>query len=115
MRYQYDGGGYEVFLGPIVIALPFLIIWIVSRGKALGFGDVILFLGVGAFFGIEQGLAVLLLSIWLGALVGICIYILRKQMGNKNTAIPFVPYIVISFLFVLFTQIDVYSIARVVS
>ena len=59
-----------VLLGPIVVALPFLLIWLISKGKALGFGDVILYLAVGAFFGVEQGLAVLLLSIWLGALAG---------------------------------------------
>lgn len=98
------------FLGPLVVALPFLLIWILSKGKALGFGDVLLFAGVGAFFGIEQGLAVLLISIWLGALVGIGVYSARKK-ANSSTAIPFVPFIVVAFLIVLFTDISVFSIA----
>ena len=28
-----------VLLGPIVVALPFLLIWLISKGKALGFGE----------------------------------------------------------------------------
>lgn len=98
------------FLGPLIVAAPFLLIWIISKGKALGFGDVLLFAGVGAFFGIEQGLAVLLISIWLGALVGIGVYSTRKKTGSSS-AIPFVPFIVVAFLIVLFTDISVFSIA----
>lgn len=109
IRYVYDGGS-GVLLGPVIVALPFLAIWLFTKGRALGFGDVALFFGVGAFFGIEQGLAVLLLSIWLGALVGVTTMLLqRKEMSGS--ALPFVPFIVIAFLFVLFTDIDVFSIA----
>lgn len=100
-------------LGPVVIALPWLLIWLISKGKALGFGDVLLFAGVGAFFGIEQGFAVLLVSVWMGAVVGVCIYI-WKQLQRKSvttTAIPFVPFIVAAFLLVLFTDMSIFSIA----
>ncbi len=100
-----------VFLGPLVVALPFLAIWTISKGRALGFGDVVLYGAIGAFFGIEQGLAVLLLSIWVGAVVGILVYIDRKRRNIKSTAMPFVPFIVIAFLAVLFTDISVFSIA----
>ena len=100
-------------LAPLVVAFPFLLVWLVTKGKGLGFGDVLLFLGVGAFFGIAQGFAVLLISIWVGALVGIGIYLLRRKDGIKNTAIPFVPFIVLAFLIVLFTDIDIFSIAQV--
>jgi leader peptidase (prepilin peptidase) / N-methyltransferase len=100
-----------VFLGPLVVALPFLLIWLITKGRALGFGDVILYAAIGAFFGIEQGVAVLLVSVWLGAIVGIAVYLIRKRQGNISTAIPFVPFIVAAFLFVLFTDISVFSIA----
>lgn len=109
MRFIYDQSG-TTLLGPFVVALPFLLIWIITKGKALGFGDVVLYFGVGAFFGIEQGLAVLLLSVWLGAIVGAAIYVLRKKNNNHSTAIPFVPFIVAAFLIVLFTDIDVFSL-----
>ena len=110
MRYLYDPT-LSTLLGPLVVSLPFLLIWIVSRGRALGFGDVILYMAVGAFFGIEQGLAVLLISIWLGAIAGVVIYFLRKKQGNHSTAIPFVPFIVAAFLIVLFTDMSIFSFA----
>jgi prepilin signal peptidase PulO-like enzyme (type II secretory pathway) len=110
MRYVYEPSA-AVLLGPVVVSLPFLLIWIFSRGKALGFGDVILYMAVGAFFGIEQGLAVLLISIWLGAIVGIVIYTIRRKNKNTNSAIPFVPFIVLAFLIVLFTDMSIFSFA----
>ncbi len=110
IRYMHDGGN-SVLLGPLVVALPFLLIWLVTKGRALGFGDVLLYLAVGAFFGIEQGLAVLLISIWLGAAVGVIVYLQRRKKHNTNTAIPFVPFIVAAFLIVLFTDIGIFSLA----
>lgn len=101
------------FLSPVFVALPFLLIWLVTKGKGLGFGDIIVFFGVGAFFGSLSGFAVLVIAVWLGAIIGVY----YKYVINRNlkiigtTAIPFVPFIVFSFLFVLFTGIDIFSIA----
>lgn len=99
-----------IILAPIVIASPFLVLWIVSR-KNLGFGDIVLFFGVGAFFGIAQGMAVFLISIWVGAIFGAIKYFLTEKSKRKNMTMPFVPFIVFAFLFVLFTDIDIFSIA----
>jgi prepilin signal peptidase PulO-like enzyme (type II secretory pathway) len=102
---------FMVVLGPVFVALPFLIIWLTTKGKGLGFGDVILFVGVGAFFGTLQGLAVLMISVWIGALVGLFIKYTAKKKKTGPTPMPFVPFIVVAFLIVLFTGIDVLSIA----
>ncbi|HCC06513.1 TPA: hypothetical protein DEP94_04155 [Candidatus Nomurabacteria bacterium] len=102
---------FLIIVAPFAVALPFLLIWIVSKGKALGFGDVILFFGVGAFFGLAQGSAVFLISIWAGAIFGAVKYFLTEKSKRKNMTIPFVPFIVFAFLFVLFTDIDLFSIA----
>lgn len=112
MRYMYDPSA-ATLLGPLIVSLPFLLIWLITKGRALGFGDVVLFMAIGAFFGIEQGLAVLLLSIWIGALLGMLIYISRRRYGNATTAIPFVPFIVLAFLIVLFTDMSIFSIASI--
>lgn len=98
-------------LSPVLVALPFLIIWLISRGRALGFGDVLLFLGVGAFFGVLQGFAVLLVSIWMGAVIGGVVYLLHRSRGHVDPEIPFVPFIVLAFVTVLFTDIDLFFIA----
>jgi leader peptidase (prepilin peptidase) / N-methyltransferase len=101
-------GSLERILSPLIVPLPFLLIWLVSKGKALGFGDVLLFIGVGAFFSLYQGVAVFLIAVWTGALYGLYKKYIEK---DTNKAIPFVPFIVIAFLVVLFTGIDVFSIA----
>jgi leader peptidase (prepilin peptidase)/N-methyltransferase len=99
-------------LSPFFVALPFFLLWLITKGKGLGFGDVILFFGVGEFFGTSRGLAVLVISVWVGALFGLYVkYLMPSHTTNKIHAIPFVPFIVIAFLFVLFTHIDVLSIA----
>ena len=102
-------------LSPLFVALPFLIIWLATKGRGLGFGDVILFFGVGAFFGSLQGFAVFILSIWLGAIIGVYLKYIKKSRSHVPTAIPFVPFIVVAFVVVLFTGIDIFSITKLFS
>jgi prepilin signal peptidase PulO-like enzyme (type II secretory pathway) len=105
----------ETLLSPLVVALPFLLLFILSKGKGVGFGDVVLFFGIGAFFGIAQGIAVLMISIWLGAFVGSVMYIINRRKKDFTRELPFVPFIVIAFIIVLFTDIDILSIANALS
>lgn len=107
-RRLFEDPSITTLLSPLFVALPFLLIWIISKGKALGFGDVILFFGVGAFFGSLQGFAVLMISVWLGALYGLYIKYVVTKKKNGYTAIPFVPFIVFAFLIVLFTGVDIF-------
>lgn len=99
-----------MIIAPFVISAPFLILWVISR-KNLGFGDIVMFFGVGSYFGLAAGIAVFLISIWTGAIFGIIVYLLSEKSKRKNMTIPFVPFIVFGFLFVLFTDIDIFSIA----
>jgi leader peptidase (prepilin peptidase)/N-methyltransferase len=101
----------STLVAPLAVAGPFLAIWLFTKGKGLGFGDVIIFFGVGAFFGIAQGFAVLIISVWMGALFGLYYKYVVKKKHSMATPIPFVPFIVIAFLIVLFTDIDIVSIA----
>ena len=100
----------DTIFGPVIVAVPFLIIYLITRGKALGFGDVLMYIAVGAFFGVAQGLAVLLLSVWLGALVGGVLHIAQRKKYSLTSGIPFIPFIACVFVIVLFTDIDVFSI-----
>ncbi len=107
-RRLFDDPNIITVLSPLFVAAPFLFIWLVSKGKGLGFGDVILFFGVGAFFGSLQGFAVLMISVWVGAVYGIYVKYIVDKKKDRFTAIPFVPFIVIAFLFVLFTGVDIF-------
>lgn len=110
-RFYLNGVSLEEALAPLIVASPFLLIWLVTRGRGLGFGDVLLFLGVGAFFGLYQGIAVFILSVWAGAISGLYQKYKTSNDKKETKAIPFVPYIVFAFIFVLFTGIDIFSIA----
>lgn len=105
-----DDHSFLTLLSPIVVASPFLFLWIISRGKWLGFGDVLMYMAVGAFFGVAQGLAVFFISVWLGALYGISLKILESKKYTMKSALPFVPFISIALIIVLFTDIDIVSI-----
>lgn len=102
---------YLVLLGPLLVSLPFLLIWIISQGRAIGFGDVIIFAGIGAFFGVLDGFSVILFSVWIGALVGIYMYLTSKKESRRNIQVPFVPFIVLGFLLVLFTGVTILTVA----
>ena len=96
-----ESGSFSVFAGPIVVALPYLVLFLLTLGKGVGFGDVLLFFGVGSIFGLEGGLLVFLLSLWIGTIT--VVPLLYFKIVTKKTAIPFAPFIIIAYYLVLFT------------
>lgn len=102
-------------MGPLVVALPFGLAYVITKGRALGFGDILMYLAVGAFFGIWQGLAVLFLSVWIGGAVAIVLHYANRKTYTMKTALPFVPFITLAFFIVLFTQMDISSIGQMLT
>lgn len=94
----------EVLLAPFFVALPYLLLFLVTKGKGVGFGDVLMFFAVGALLGINKGLLVLLIAVWTGAIVG-ALFILTG-LRKRTDALPFVPFIAFATLLVLFTGIS---------
>lgn len=103
------------FLSGFLIALPFFLLWIVSRGKWMGFGDVKLSLGIGFFLGILGGVYALIWAFWIGGAFSLILLTLKKFATKGSllflplkgltikSEIPFGPFLVlgtlISFLF----------------
>ena len=89
------------FLGGLAFFSFFALLWAVSRGRWMGFGDAKLALGLGWFLGPSQTFSAFLISFWLGAVVGIGLLALSKY--SLKSQIPFGPFLVagavISFLF----------------
>lgn len=100
---------WNILAGPLV-ALPLFLLWAVSKGKWLGFGDVKFALGMGWMLGISAGFAALLLSFWIGAIFGIFILIAKK---SKNHQIPFAPFLVLATLLCFLYNIDMNSIYKI--
>jgi len=94
--------------GPILFAF-FGLIWLLSKGRAMGFGDAKLGLSVGLLLGATQGFSAIVLAFWIGAL-GSLIFIFLNKVGlpaqagfikgakglTMKSEIPFAPFIIIS-------------------
>lgn len=105
-------GWYNVLAG-VLIAIPFALLWFVSKGKWMGLGDPKLMLGIGTVLGLSQGLASIVISFWIAAIVGI-ILIIFKHAGRK-TEVPFAPFLVLGFLIVFFCRIDIVTLLTLFS
>lgn len=101
----------SLLAGPIV-ASPLLILWFVSRGRWIGFGDVKYCLGMGWLLGISSGFSALMFSFWTGALFGIIYLIFSK---SKNHEIPFAPFLILGTLLAFLYNVDMSDIASAFS
>jgi len=101
-------------LGGAVTSAPLLILWLISRGRWMGFGDVKLALGMGLFLGINGGLSALILAFFIGSIVGLTLIgwgklrLWRKSKSyTMKSEIPFAPFLILGFWLVFFFSINV--------
>ena len=92
---------FAAFVGFLVIALIFFL----SRGRAIGFGDVKLLTALGLLFGLPEGLIILGLSFIIGAAVSV-VLIARRKKGLKDF-VPFAPFIALASFLVFFFGPDI--------
>jgi leader peptidase (prepilin peptidase)/N-methyltransferase len=82
----------------ILLSAPFFFLWFFSKGKAMGFGDVKLALGIGWLVGISGSIAVFLLSFWIGAVVGLLL--MASYKAEMKSQIPFAPFLLVAYFIV---------------
>ena len=97
-------------LAGVILFSFFAVLWIVSKGKWMGFGDAKLALAIGWLLGMAGALSALILSFWLGAVVSIFLLFLRKGKMTFKSEVPFAPYLVLGFLMELFFHFNVLGI-----
>lgn len=88
--------GFEVLsalFGGAVVGLIFFVLWYFSKGRAMGFGDVKLGLGMGWLLGLWSGLTAVVVSFWIGGIVGLCMIALSSRYTMK-TRVPFAPFMI---------------------
>ncbi len=95
--------GNTIFAG-IFLALPFLCLWLLSRGAWIGLGDAKLVLGIGWFLGFAEALSAIMLAFWSGALIGVALIVYQRKSIGLKTEIPFAPFLVLgAFLAFIFS------------
>jgi len=103
----------SLLAGPI-LALPFALLWYLSKGKLMGLGDGKLVLGIGWLLGLSAGFSAVIISFWLGSIIGLSLMIFTKKRKNINmkTEIPFAPFLIVGTFLVFLFNIDILSIIK---
>lgn len=105
----------------IILAIPFLIIFFLSKGNWMGFGDIKYIAIIGFFLGAVNGASAIVLSFWIGAFVSILLLVTPRILNifglsntqNKfkmNSAIPFGPFLSIGVIISFYLNVDILQI-----
>jgi prepilin signal peptidase PulO-like enzyme (type II secretory pathway) len=95
------------------------LLWAVSKGRWIGFGDVKLILPLGLLVGPTLVFSLVVYSFWIGAAVSLLLIGLGKLQRGKlrlhfkmhnltiKSVVPFAPFLILSCLLILFTNYNV--------
>lgn len=110
---------WNIFAGPL-LALPFLLLSLVSQGRWMGWGDSGLEISLGMLLGLTPGITGLLLGVWSGAIVGIALILIARLTPRLHShakgegftiqsEIPFAPFLALGAALVFFFHVDFFS------
>jgi prepilin signal peptidase PulO-like enzyme (type II secretory pathway) len=99
-------------LAGVIFFSFFASIWLLSRGRAMGFGDAKLALGIGFLLGLGTGFSALVISFVSGAIIGLILILLSQTPSlsrllgfgksfNMKSEVPFAPFLITGLLIVL--------------
>jgi prepilin signal peptidase PulO-like enzyme (type II secretory pathway) len=126
--------GNDVLLhigGGLSASFFFFLLWFITKGRAIGFADGIIALGIGFVLGIPAVFTGIVFAFWIGSVVSVGILLFQKLLkkaprsararwnhyvfGSRNTEslhmkseIPFVPFIAAGFILQLLTHVSVF-------
>lgn len=109
----------NLFAG-IILATPFALLWLISKGKWIGLGDAKMALGIGWFLGLLDGISAIILSFWIGAFFGVFLILFSKIkiffFKHKNftikSEIPFAPFMILGMLLTFFFKWDILGLKQ---
>jgi prepilin signal peptidase PulO-like enzyme (type II secretory pathway) len=91
----------DYLAGPILFGF-FASIWLISGGRAMGFGDAKLSLSIGFLLGAAMSFSAIILAFWIGAAYALTVMALGKvgflksQEGlTMKSEVPFAPFIIL--------------------
>lgn len=99
-----DSGWQSSLVDPLIVAflssLFFFLIFVISQGRWMGFGDVKLAFLMGFFLGFPKIIVALFFAFWFGAGIGLIFVLLKKK--TMKSEIPFGPFLVLGTILALF-------------
>jgi prepilin signal peptidase PulO-like enzyme (type II secretory pathway) len=123
----YLGAGVQVLvlhaLASLAAASFYFVLWLMSKGRWIGFGDAKLALVLGLFLYPLEAFSMVVFSFWIGAGVSVLLmaFISLLKRGQKHlpflpvtltmkSEVPFAPFLIASFLIVFFGQVEVLTL-----
>ncbi len=97
------------FFGGVVVALPLALLWLASKGRAIGLGDAKLLLALGTFFGFSGALTLFALSFWIGTIPSIVLLLMRPSRSTMKRELAFAPCIVLAALLMYAFDINIFN------
>jgi prepilin signal peptidase PulO-like enzyme (type II secretory pathway) len=105
----------------LVLASPFLFIFLISKGTWFGFGDVKYIAVLGFFLGFTVGLSAIVLSFWIGAAFSLSALFLKRLKPHINlpllhnnftikSEIPFGPFLSLGIIISFYLSLDLFQI-----
>ncbi len=91
---------YAQLIATIVFAGLYLVIWVVSKGKLLGGGDIRLAVLMGLLLSVPQLLVGVFVAYVIGALVGVTLIAIKLK--KRTDAVPLAPFLIFGLYFGLF-------------
>ena len=91
---------WTLLAGPI-LALPFALIWLISKGTWMGLGDAKLVLGIGWLLGLNAGTNAIILAFWIGAIISLVWMFATYRRFKSRLEIPFGPYLILGLYLAL--------------
>ncbi len=103
------------FLAGFIMALPFALLWLFSKGRLMGLGDPKFMVGMGLLLGLSSGVAALLIAFWIGAAISVILLLLLrlkivKRGVSMKTQIPFGPFLALATFIVFLFNIKIMTI-----
>lgn len=108
-RFLAGGGMLDWFIGPILFVL-FALGWLLSKGRALGFGDAKLALSIGLLLGGPIGLSALAMAFWIGTAVTLPLVLFSMKKVTIKSEVPFAPFLLLGAWASLLFQLDIFNV-----
>lgn len=89
----------SAIFGMLAGAVPLYVLWAITGGRGIGFGDIKLMIPLGILFGFEGVVTLLFCAFFVGGIVGI--FLLASKQATAKTAIPFGPFLAGSALLLM--------------